>query len=162
VFAFKAAPPPNASLDDLFDALDWVAPGFEIVQSHLPDWKFTAPQTVADAALHGRLLVGPKVAVNRLARDAGQLHRVLASARVRLHKGGNLVEEGVGAHVLDGPLHALMYFLKELRSCPDAPDLVAGDVVTTGTWTDARPVRAGEQWNARFDAALPALAISFE
>jgi 2-oxo-3-hexenedioate decarboxylase len=162
VFGFKTAPPPNASLDDLFDALDWVAPGFEIVQSHLPEWKFTAPQTVADAALHGRLLVGPKVAVNRLARDAGQLHRVLASARVRLHKGGNLVEEGVGAHVLDGPLHALMYFLKELRSCPDAPDLVAGDVVTTGTWTDAWPVRAGEQWNARFDAALPALTISFE
>ena len=33
VFGFKAAPPANASLDELFAALDWAAPGFEIVQS---------------------------------------------------------------------------------------------------------------------------------
>jgi 2-oxo-3-hexenedioate decarboxylase len=80
---------------------------------------------------------------------------------VQLRKNGALVENGLGAHVLDSPLHALMYFLKELRSCSGAPDLTAGDVVTTGTWTDAWPVRAGETWDARFDAALPPLAISF-
>jgi 2-oxo-3-hexenedioate decarboxylase len=57
VFGFKATPRADASFEDLFDALDWVAPGFEVVQSHLPDWKFTAPQTVADGGLHGRLLV---------------------------------------------------------------------------------------------------------
>jgi 2-oxo-3-hexenedioate decarboxylase len=55
-----------------------------------------------------------------------------------------------------------MHFLRELRSCPGAPDLAAGDVVTTGTWTDAWPVRAGETWNARFDAALPAIEIRFD
>jgi 2-oxo-3-hexenedioate decarboxylase len=162
VFGFKAAPPPEASLADLYDALDWVAPGFEIVQSHMPYWKFTAPQTVADTGLHGRLLIGPKTPVDRLARDAEQFHRILAGARVQLHRNGTLLEVGLGANVLDGPLHALMHFLRELRSCPGAPDLAAGDVVTTGTWTDAWPVRAGETWNARFDAALPAIEIRFD
>jgi 2-oxo-3-hexenedioate decarboxylase len=87
---------------------------------------------------------------------------MLAGAGVQLSRNGVLVENGVGAHVLDSPLNALMYFLKELRSCPGAPDLKAGDAVTTGTWTDAWPVRAGETWDARFDAAFPALEIRFD
>lgn len=31
------------------------APGFGIVQSHLPDWKVHAPQTMADGGLHALL-----------------------------------------------------------------------------------------------------------
>jgi 2-keto-4-pentenoate hydratase len=162
VFGFSAAPRANASLEDLFASLDWIAPGFEVVQSHRPDWKFTAPQTVADAGLHGRLLVGPKVRISDLAGSADALDRALAGARVRLSRNGALVEEGMGANVLDSPLRALMHFLVELRSCPGASDVAAGDMVTTGTWTDAWPVQPGEHWTARFDAVLPALEVRFE
>lgn len=162
VFGFKATPRAGASLQDLYDALDWVAPGFEIVQSHRPDWKFNAAQTVADGGLHAHLLIGTRLAVAALAQDAEQLHRLLAGAQMGLHKNGTLVEQGAGAHVLDSPLHALLHFTQALRACPGAADLVAGDVVTTGTWTDAWPVTVGETWSARFDAALPALAISFD
>ena len=162
VFGFNAAPRADASLGDLFAALDWIAPGFEVVQSHRPDWKFTAPQTVADAGLHGRLLVGPKRRVTELADNADQLDRALAGARVRLGRNGALVEEGMGANVLDSPLRALMYFLVELRSCPGATDVAPGDIVTTGTWTDAWPVQRGEHWTARFDSVLPALDVRFE
>jgi 2-oxo-3-hexenedioate decarboxylase len=162
VFGFKATPRADAGLDDLFASLDWIAPGFEIVQSHRPDWKFTAPQTVADAGLHGRLLVGPKTRVSGLAGNADELDRALAAARVRLSRNGASVEEGVGANVLDSPLRALMHFLAELRSCPGATDVTAGDMVTTGTWTDAWPVQPGEQWTARFDSVLPALEVRFE
>ena len=161
VFGVKATPCADASLEDLFEALAWVAPGFEIVQSHLPAWKFTAPQTVADGGLHARLLVGRKVPISELARGARQLHEVLAGARLRLLRNGTLVEEGVGAYVLDSPLIALLHFLTELRECPGAPDLVPGDVVTTGTWTDAWSVHPGETWCASFDAALPSLDLTF-
>lgn len=65
------------------------------------------------------------------------------------------------ANVLDGPLHALHHFLVALRDCPGAPDLQPGDVVTTGTWTDAWPVAAGEQWRAVFDSPLSPLEIEF-
>lgn len=162
VFGFKAAPRAGASLQDLFDAIDWIAPGFEVVQSHLPDWKFNAAQTVADGGLHAHLLVGPRVPLARLATNAEQLHQLLAGARLQLRKNGTVVEEGAGAHVLDSPLRALLHFTETLRACPGAADLVAGDVVTTGTWTDAWPVAAGETWSARFDAALPGLEIHFD
>jgi 2-oxo-3-hexenedioate decarboxylase len=162
VFGLRAAPSAGADLDALFGALAWIAPGFEIVQSHRPDWKFNAAQTVADGGLHGRLLIGRKVPIAELARDAGELHRLLARTRVQLHRDGALVEDGLGAHVLDSPLHALRHLLVELRSCPGAPVLGPGDVVTTGTWTDAWPVSAGQTWRACFDAALPPLEVRFE
>jgi 2-keto-4-pentenoate hydratase len=161
VFGLKATPRPNASVQDLFDALDWVAPGFEVVQSHRPAWRFTAPETVADGGLHARLLVGPTIPVRELARDARQLHEVLSCTRLGLHRNGVLVEEGVGANVLGDPLHALMHFVTELRACPGASDVKAGDVVTTGTWTDAWPVLPGEAWTASFSAPLSSVTITF-
>ena len=161
VFCFKSAPPVEATETELFNALDWVAPGFELVQSHQADWKFTAPQAVADGALHARLIVGRSTPVNQLASDVSQLHDVLAAVRVRLQKNGATVETGSGANVLDSPLHGLMHFLTELHACPGAGDVKAGDVVTTGTWTDAWPVSAGQTWSARFDSALPQLEVRF-
>ncbi|CAN7620338.1 hydratase [Acidovorax sp. LjRoot66] len=161
VLGLRATPAPDASLDDLFDAIDWVAPGFEIVQSHQPDWKFNAAQTVADSALHARLLVGPQRPVREFASSAAELDQHLAAARVTLLRDGELVEQGKGANVLEGPLSALHYFLKELRACPGAPDLMPGDVVTTGTWTNAWPVQAGQRWSADFDAPLSRLSVTF-
>jgi len=161
VFGFTAAPPDDADLDGIFSALDWVAPGFEIVQSHMPDWKFDAPQTVADGGLHARLLIGPRVPIAELASDAAGLDSALAAARVELSRNGALVEEGAGANVLDGPLRALRHFIAELRSCPGAAGVKARDVVTTGTWTDAWPVAPGERWAARYDSVLSALEVEF-
>ena len=161
VFGLKATPAANASLDALFDAIDWVAPGFEIVQSHLPDWKFLPADTVADGALHAHLIVGPRVARGELARNAEELDALLANAGVTLIKNEEPVELGQGSNVLDSPLRALKHFVDTLRACPGAPDLQAGDVVTTGTWTDAWPVAADERWQARYSAPLATLDIRF-
>lgn len=161
VFGLAATPPANASFDELFACIAWVAPGFEIVQSHQPGWKFVAADTVADGALHARLLVGARVPVAALADDAQALGQCLAAARITLSCGGRQVDQGVGANVLDSPLHALQHFLAELRSCPGAPALQPGDVVTTGTWTDAWPVAPGETWTAAFDAPLSGFKVTF-
>jgi 2-keto-4-pentenoate hydratase len=160
-FGLRASPPVNASLEQLFDCIDWVAPGFEIVQSHLPDWKFTAADTVADGGLHARLLVGHKVPVREVATSAVEFEELLNAAKVSLRQGDREVEQGFGANVLEGPLHALYHFVQELRQCPNAPDLQAGDVVTTGTWTDAWPVHSGQTWTAQFDAPLSRLEVTF-
>ena len=136
VFGMRSTPTPGASLDDLFDAIDWVAPGFEIVQSHLPEWKFAAADAVADGGLAG--------------------------ASVVLRRDKKAVDRGVGANVLDGPLLALQHFVRELHQCPGAPDVMPGDVVTTGTWTDAWPVEAGQNWAADFSAPLSRLQVRLE
>ena len=159
VFGFKSRPATGAGVDELFEALEWIAPGFEIVQSHLPDWKFVAAQTVADNGLHARLHVGRRVAVADVARDATQLHQRLAAARVQLMRDDQVVDSGAGAQVLDSPLHALLHFLKELRACPGATDIAPGDIVTTGTWTDAWPVAPGQSWSSSCDDLLPPLSL---
>jgi 2-keto-4-pentenoate hydratase len=162
VFGMSATPPARAGLQELLDCVDWIAPGFEIVQSHMPGWKFAAADTVADSGLHARLLVGRRIAAAGLPRDAAAFEQALAAARVTLERGEAVVDQGTGANVLDGPLHALLHFLQALRNYPGAPDLQPGDVVTTGTWTDAFAVAPGERWRARFDAPLAPLTIEFQ
>jgi 2-keto-4-pentenoate hydratase len=159
VFGLRATPPRSPTLEALFDCIDWLAPGFEIVQSHCDNWKFSAPETVADSGLHGRLLVGKETPVRDLADSGEALDKLLAACGVRLLRGDRQMDEGKGANVLDGPLHALLYFVEELQQNPGAPALAPGDLVTTGTWTDAWPLQPGEQWRADFDAPLPALII---
>ena len=154
VFGLRASPASPASLQDLWDVIDWIAPGFEIVQSHRADWKFTIPDTIADGGLHARLLVGQRIPVRSICGDAQQLDALLARCKLSLWRDGLQVDQGAGANVLDSPLRALHHFLLELRACPGAPDLHGGDVVTTGTWTDAWPVSAGQHWAAHFDAPL--------
>jgi 2-keto-4-pentenoate hydratase len=161
VFGLKAAPPEDASMDDLFQAIGWIAPGFEVVQSHLLDWKFQAPDTVADGGLHAHLLVGRQVPLREMAESATTLDTLLASAHVALHKGDQPVEAGQGSNVLDSPLRALLHFVQTLRACPGAPSLQAGDLITTGTWTDAWPVQPGEQWSAQFGSPIGDLSVSF-
>jgi 2-keto-4-pentenoate hydratase len=161
VLCFARTPPPNATLGALFACVEWVAPGFEVVQSHLPGWKFDAADTVSDSGLHGRLLVGRPLPVADVAGTARDFEERLAAAGVALCRGDEVVERGLGANVLDGPMHALHHFVQVLRQCPGAPDLQSGDLVTTGTWTDAWPVAAGERWVAQFDAPLSPLEVRF-
>ena len=51
VFHFFSTPPNNATPSELLKCIDWVALGFEIVQSHFPNWKFQAADTIADRGL---------------------------------------------------------------------------------------------------------------
>ncbi len=159
VFGIARTPAPDVTLDALFDCIDWFAPGFEIVQSHARGWRFTAPQTMADGGLHARLLVGTRRPVRDVASSGTAFDALLARTRVVLSEDGVVRDEGVGANVLDGPLHALLHFVHERARIPDAPALAAGDVVTTGTWTDAQPVVPGTTWRAAFDAPLRPLDV---
>jgi len=159
VFGIRHTPAKNPSLQDVFEAIEWLAPGFELVQTHLPDWKFQAPDTVADGALHGRLVIGARVEIGQVARDGLSLHNRLAGAGVQLYCDDTLVQVGSGHLVLDSPLQALQHFLQDLRACPGAPDLLPGDVVTTGTWTDAFEVKVGQNWRAEFDAPIASVYV---
>ena len=161
VLTLRATPPANCTLDQLFGCVESVAPGFEIVQSHLKDWKFALPDAVADGSLHARLLVGRPVSAHSLASNAADFCQLLAECKVSLHGDGKLMDSGTGANVLGDPLSALLHFVHEIQKCPDAPALQAGDVITTGTWTDAYPTAAGQTWRAQFDAPLSPLTLNF-
>ena len=130
--------------------LDWIAPGFEIVDSIYPNWKFSLTDAIASGGLHGCLVVGKKFKVNdRTERD-------LIDVGVSLYRSGRLEEAGTGANVLDGPLSAIRYLHRGLSKIKNQDPLSAGDIITTGTMTDAKPIFSKEKWSAKFDGVVEA------
>ena len=143
VFGLAAPPAPTMDEAALIRCIDWVAHGFEIVQSIFPNWLFRASDTVAAYGLHGRLFIGPRHSVqSRLDGWAGELSRF----EIDLFRNGALVDHGLAANVLDGPLFALRHLAETLAQDRLSPSLSAGEIVTTGTLTRAFPVAAGEEW----------------
>jgi 2-oxo-3-hexenedioate decarboxylase len=157
VFGFAATPRAGMSEAELTGSLAWVAHGFEIVHTHYEGWRFKAPDTVADFALHGRLFIGPQVPVSRF----DKLGPELAALQVDLLRGGEAVDRGTATVVLDGPLNALRLWVDAMAAQPVAWTILPGDVVTTGTITDAWPLLPGQRWQTRLsDARLSGLTLN--
>ncbi len=155
-FGLGRAPRPGMSLDELRGCIDWVAHAVEIVHTHFDGWRFAAPDTAADFALHGRLRVGPRVPV----RDWPTLADDLAAIDVELLCDGQPMDRGRGAIVLDGPLHALRAMVDAMAATTPHWSIGAGEVVTTGTLTDAWPLAPGQRWQTRLsDPRLAALTL---
>lgn len=152
---FGLARVPEAGMDEraLLACIGWVAAGFEVVQSLFPGWRFRAPDTVAAFGLHGALFLGEPIAVTP-DTEATWLE-ALGRFEVQLRRGGAVVETGRASNVLSGgPLAALRHLVEVLANDPGSPALAGGDVVTTGTLSNAYPIRAGETWDTRI-AGLP-------
>ncbi|MCP1677079.1 2-oxo-3-hexenedioate decarboxylase [Natronocella acetinitrilica] len=159
VFGFRRAPRAGADISEVLDAVEWVAHGFEIVQSHFPGWSFQAPDTVADGSLHGFLLVGPEQPVSQLGAD---VVGALESFTLALACNGRQVETGKGSNVLGSPLSAVAHLLSVLASRLDHEPLRAGEIVTTGTVTAAYAVQEGETWRSDVQGiSLPGLTVEF-
>ena len=161
MFGFARAPAGGMSPAELAGCIDWVAHGFEIVHTRFAGWRFAAADTVADFALHGRLFVGPRVPIDRFAAGAsGDLATQLSALRVTLVCDGRDVEEGSADIVLDGPLHALKLWVDAMAARPERWSIVAGDIVTTGTITDAAPLASGQRWQTRLsDSRFAAMTL---
>ena len=156
VFGFAQAPRAGMTLAELQATLAWVAHGFEVVHTHFQDWRFQAADCVADFALHGRLMIGPRVPVagwDGLARD-------LSALQLTLSCDGVVKDQGAGQLVLDGPLQALQTWIDAMPQHSPGWQVQAGDVVTTGTLTDAWPLAAGQQWHTSLsEPRLSALSL---
>ena len=160
VFKLRAPVPRTDDPTAIWASIEWIAPGFEIVQSHFPNWKFTAADTIAACALHGALVVGTPLAVNDVNR--ARLAGASSTFALTLSRGDAVVDRGVGANVLDGPAYALAHLARLLADQPQFPPLAAGEIVTTGTITDAWPVAAGEVWSSDYgDLGLDGVTLSF-
>jgi 2-oxo-3-hexenedioate decarboxylase len=146
MFGMSAAPKPGMDDATLLGCIEWVAHGFEFVQSIFPAWKFAAPDTVAGYGLHGALLIGERFPV------AAQRERWLATLpnfEIDLFCDGRHIDHGRASHVLDGPVSAIRHLVDVLAGDAGQPPLVAGEVVTTGTLTRAFPVQPGQTWSTR-------------
>jgi 2-oxo-3-hexenedioate decarboxylase len=157
-FGFSSAPQAGMSPAQILDCAEWISHGFEIVQSHYPDWKFAAPDTVANNALHGAFFLGEKVS---LGADRKAWLDALTDFEVSLYRNNDLVDTGHARNVLDGPLFAIRHLLELLKDDPHNAPVAAGEIITTGTVTRAFPVASGETWRTEVRGLqLPGIEIS--
>ncbi len=159
VFGLRAAPAPGMDDAAILDCIEWVAHGFEIVQSIYPEWKFAAADTVAAFGLHGALLIGPR---HDVASRRNEWLATLGSFDIDLLCEGKVMDRGRAAHVLDGPLSTLRHVVAVLARDPINPPLATGEIVTTGTLTRALPITPGQTWTTALrGVALAGLSVRF-
>lgn len=149
-----ASPPSSASAEALVACVEWVAIGFELVDCHYPEWRFTAADAVADFGVHAALVVG----VPWRPGDPAELAEGLRRLTVSLQRNGEEVATGRGVNALGSPLLALDHLAGVLAEQPWAAPLAAGEVVTTGTLTPLPAVAPGERWRVEV-AGLPLAAL---
>lgn len=142
------APRPGMSEAELLNCIDWVAHGFEIVQSIYPDWRFAAADATAAYGMHAGLLLGERHPVSP---DRARWNRMLPDFTITLLGSDGTRKTGSGHNVLGSPLTALRFLVDELARLPQNEPLQAGEIVTTGTLTDAMPVAAGQSWTTELD-----------
>jgi 2-oxo-3-hexenedioate decarboxylase len=160
VFKLNAPVPVSDDPVALLSAVEWMAPGFEIVQCHFPEWKFKLPDCTAAFGLHGALVVGAPVSITD--GNRARIAELLPRFALTLSRGTKVIESGVGANVLDSPALALGYLARVLAGQPQFPPLSPGEIVTTGTITDAWPVMNGETWSSDYgQLGLDGLTLSF-
>jgi 2-oxo-3-hexenedioate decarboxylase len=155
---FERTPPVTRDEAAILESIDWIAHGFEIVQSVYPEWRFTKVDAIAAFGLHGALVVGRPIAV----RDIDDCAAKLRAFTIALSRDDGQTVRGGGTNVLDTPLLAFAHLAEMLREQARFAPVQAGEIVTTGTLTQARPVSIGETWSTALDGIdLPGLSITF-
>ena len=127
-------------------SVEWLALGFEIVDSVFAHWKFQPADFVAAFGLHAALIVGDPRPM-----DAGaipELVEQLGQFRVRLAKNGEVVAEGSGRNSLRSPVLCLGELASAIARRPGEEPLLGGELISSGTLTEPQPIAPGETWTA--------------
>jgi 2-oxo-3-hexenedioate decarboxylase len=157
----NAVPTGEPTVNELARCIEWAALGFEIVDSHYPEWRFTAAEAVADFGVHAALVVGTPWHLE--SDDASEAARLLPALKVSLRGGKDFTAEGEGRNALGSPLLALGFLARVLATQPWAPPLAPGEVITTGTLTALPQLRAGESYRVEATGApLSPLELQLE
>jgi 2-keto-4-pentenoate hydratase len=164
IFKLGKTPEPNISIDGLADCIEWMAHGLEIVTCPYPDWHFEVADAIAAFGLHGALVIGEPKSLSSASRH--HLVQVLADASVSLScndgQTSALRAAGFGSDVIGSPMFALKRLQRLLNTQPQFAPLSAGEIVSTGAWTQAYPVLPGQIWSTAFSGvSLPGLTVSF-
>ena len=153
-----ACTPASDSPEALLDAIAWIAHGLEIVHTPYPEWRSTPIESHAAQAMHAALIVGPRLRPGQLAADPTSLARALGTFTITLGREGGPSWTGGGSVVMGNPLASLGRLVRELGE--RGLRLGIGDVITTGTLTDAQPLGEPGLWTTEIDGlALPGLTL---
>ncbi len=128
------------TLHDIVDAMDFVIPAIEVIDSRYEKFKFDLVSVIADNGSAARYVTGGRP------RDPREIDLRLVG--VVIEKNGVIQAVGAGAAVLNHPFNAVIRLVEHLAA--QGEDVPAGTLVLTGGITAAIPVAAGDSIVARF------------
>jgi 2-keto-4-pentenoate hydratase len=141
---------PGCTVADVLEATAFVVPAIEIIDSRIRNWKITLPDTVADNASSGLVVLGGR----RTPVEATDLRTVGAVLR----RNGEIIETGAAGAVLGNPATAVAWLANKVHAFDTT--LEAGHVIMPGSCTRAVEVEAGDVVRADFDL-LGHVAVAF-
>ena len=141
---------PGVTVAEALAAVDFVLPALEIIDSRIADWKITLPDTIADNASSGAVVLG--------SRPVRPDSVDLALTGCLLYRNGRIEGTGAGGAVLGSPVNALVWLANTLA--PLGVTLEAGHVVLPGSVCAAIPFGPGDTVSAAFDR-MGSVSITF-
>ncbi len=141
---------PGVTVTQAIDAVDYVLPAIEIVDSRVADWKIKIQDTIADNASSGAYVLGSTP--TRLADVDLRLTGCVFT------RNAQVVGTGGGGAVLGSPISSLVWLANTLGAL--GTTLEAGHVVLPGSVTPMSPVAAGDTFTATF-AGLGSVTARF-
>jgi 2-keto-4-pentenoate hydratase len=139
---------PDCTPLDVLRATEGVVAAMELVDSRIANWKIKLPDTVADMASSGSIVLSGRI----VPIDEVDL-RLLGMVFTR---DGEVIATGAGAAALGNPAAAVAFLVRTLHTLGDS--LPAGSIVMTGALHAAVPIAAGETYRAEFDRIGPVTA----
>ena len=131
---------PGVTLADVLAATEYVLPSLEIIDSRIADWKIKLPDTIADNASCGRVVLGG-------ARIPGY-SLDLAAVNMTFRKDGQQLSTATGAAVLGNPANAVAWLANTLGQFGEG--LKAGHVIMPGSLVGAVAAEPGSTFSADF------------
>jgi 2-keto-4-pentenoate hydratase len=141
---------PGVTVAEALAAVDFVLPALEIIDSRIADWKITLPDTIADNASSGAVVLG--------SRPVRPDSVDLALTGCLLYRNGRIEGTGAGGAVLGSPVNALVWLANTLGQLGVA--LEAGHVVLPGSVCAAIPFDPGDTVSAAFDR-IGSVSVTF-
>lgn len=137
---------------DIIQAIDYVAPAFEIVGSRIENWNIGLVDTISDNASSSGYVIGTP-----LRKLEGLDLRCCAMTIVNLSSKGSVLSAGDGAACLGNPLNAVVW-LSRVMSERGYP-LKAGSLILSGALGPMVSVEPGETYIAHIDGIGDVTAV---
>ncbi len=143
---------PGVTREAVLEATEGVLPALEIIDSRIRDWKITLPDTIADNASSGRVVVNRSAARSPAGLD-------LAALTMVLERNGEEVSRGVSSAVQGHPAAAVAWLANKLAEF--SVTLKAGELILSGAITGAFAASAGDHFRAHL-GSLGTVEVRFE
>lgn len=149
-FVLKKQLSGSPTIEEVIDAIDFVLPAFEIIDSRFERFKFTLLDAIADNSSSSRYILGNRP----IKLNANTIH----SLGVVYNKNGEKVASTTSGAVMQNPLISIQWLTQKLQE--RNLSLKPKDLILSGSISEAIEIQSGDFFNASFQE-LGQISVSF-